>query len=92
MDKWQEHVFDNLSRLIANERKSKAASVSPNPNQYRNVIPIAITYSSGMITRSKAASSSRVGYHEDGSIAWTRKTTLRTTPADDFRALMFGQK
>ena len=86
MDKWNERLFDNLSRLVANERKSKAASTPVER------IPIAVSYGmTGYVTgsRSKAASSSRVGYHEDGSIAWTKKTRLRTTPAENLRAMMF---
>ena len=56
MDQWSEDLFTNLSQLV--QRKSKAASVSP---QYDNVIPIAIYL-------------------------------LRTTEAEDLRAIMFGQE
>jgi hypothetical protein len=82
MDKWNEELFNNLSRLV-NKQKSRAASSSP--NQYDNAIPIAISYSSGLtdlITRSSKAAS--VGG------TWTKKTRLRTTPAEDLRAMMFG--
>ena len=84
MDNWEDHIFDNLSRLIANDRKSRSASSSP--NQYDNVIPIALSYSSGLtelITRSKAASSGD---------RWTKKVRPRTTQAEDLRSLLFGNE
>ena len=49
----------------------------------------------GLVTRSKAANTTegkiteriegnkRVGYRENGTIAWTMKTKLKTTPAED---------
>jgi hypothetical protein len=80
MEDGSETLFDNLSRLA--QRKSRAASVSP---QFDTVIPIAISYSSGLselATRSKAAS---IGDR------WTKKTRLRTTEAEDLRAILFGQ-
>jgi hypothetical protein len=108
MDKWNERLFDNLSRLNANERKSKAASVSAvrsivNPNPSPNPVPIAVGCGgmAGLVTRSKAASSTegkiterieenkRVGYRENGTIAWTMKTRVKTTPAEDLRSMMF---
>ena len=101
MDKWNERVFDNLSRLIANERKSRAASISMRST---NPIPFAVGRGgmNGLVTRSKAANTTegkiteriegnkRVGYRENGTIAWRIITKLRTTPAEDLRGMMFG--
>jgi hypothetical protein len=104
MDKWNERLFDNLSRLIANERKSKAGSVRSMENPDSNRIPIAVSYAgmTGLVTGSKAASAltegkiteriegnKRVGYRENGTIAWTIKTRVKTTPAEDLRSMMF---
>jgi hypothetical protein len=63
--------------------------VSPSPNP--NPIPIAVGCGgmTGLVTRSKAASTTegkiteriegnkRVGYRENGTIAWTMKTKLK---------------
>lgn len=108
MSNWNEQLFDNLSRFVGNERKSKAASVAPvvnsNQSQYQNRISIAVSYGgmSGLVTRSKAASlgkitervegNKRVGNHSDGSIAWTIKQKERVTEGEELRALMFDQK
>ena len=77
--------------------------VSPSPNPNPNPIPIAVGCGdmTGLVTRSKAANTTegkiterlegnkRVGYRENGTIAWTMKTKLKTTPAEDLRAMMF---
>ena len=66
-------------------------------------IPIAVGCggTTGLVTRSKAASTTegkiteriegnkRVGYRENGTIAWTMKTRVKTTPSEDLRAMMF---
>ena len=102
MDNWNEELFNNVSRLVGNQRKSKSASVR---SMMENRIPIAVSYAGGMtglITGSKSPSAltegkitermegnKRVGYRSDGSVAWTMKTKLKTTPAEDLRAMMF---
>ena len=107
MDNWNEELFNNLSRLGGNQRKSKSKSASVS-SMMENRIPIAVSYADGMtglITGSKSASAltegkiteriegnKRVGYSENGTGAWSIKQRERTTPAEDFRALMFGQE
>ena len=75
--------------------------VSPSPNP--NPIPIAVGCGgmTGLVTRSKAAiitegaiierieGNKRVGYRENGTVAWTMKKRVKITPAEDLSSMMF---
>ena len=49
----------------------------------------AFALSEGKITERIEGNNIRVGYRENGTIAWTMKKRVKTTPAEELRSMMF---